>query len=132
MSANGSALPANVRPRAEGSSPPNDCATMVTGIALLATSAGAATPSDDPLDPPAPLALSWVLQRAAETNPDAIYDLPDPGVWAALIILVGPISTPAYFYKTRGAGKAVVFTVLVAGLFAGFLKMMLMLLGPML
>ena len=71
-------------------------------------------------------------EKAAKENPDAIYDLPDPGIWAALIILVGPLSAPVYFYKTRGAGKAVLFTLLVAGLFAGFLKMMLMLLSPML
>ena len=78
------------------------------------------------------LDIQGLGEKAAKENPDAIYDLPDPGIWAAMIILVGPISTPVYFYKTRGAAKAVFFTLLVAALFAGFLKMMFMLIGPML
>lgn len=78
------------------------------------------------------LDIQQLGEKAAKENPDAIYDLPDPGVWVALIILVGPLSTPVYFYKTRGAGMAVVWTLVVGGLFAGFLKLITMLLGPLL
>ena len=77
------------------------------------------------------LDIQSLAEKAARENPDAIFDLPDPGVWVALVILVGPISTPVYFYKTRGTSKAVGLTVVVGGLFAGFLSAMLTLLGPM-
>lgn len=77
------------------------------------------------------LDIQSLAEKAARENPDAIFDLPDPGVWVALVILAGPFSTPVYFYKTRGMSKAIVLTLVVGCLFSGFLSAMLTLLAPM-
>ena len=77
------------------------------------------------------LDIQGLAEKAAKENPDAIFELPDPGVGVPLVILAGPVTTPMYFYKTRGASKAIFFTLVVGGLFAGFLTAMLTLLAPM-